>query len=129
LGCIYSHWRGAVSNSKFKIQNYTTQKSFGITPKIDPVAFRLTIDGEVNNPVSLSMEQIQQIPLTSMTIRHVCVEGWAAIVQWDGVGKRGQEGGDGLLTTSEILDLKLLPSRQNNIYTVLETKCDFLPSV
>jgi hypothetical protein len=45
------------------------------------------------------------------------------------VGKRGQEGSDGLLTASEILDLKLLPSRQKNIYTVLETKCDFLPSV
>lgn len=62
--------------------------TFGITPKIDPVAFRLIVDGEVNNPLSLSMEQIQQIPLTSMTIRHVCVEGWAAIVQWGGVRLR-----------------------------------------
>jgi DMSO/TMAO reductase YedYZ molybdopterin-dependent catalytic subunit len=25
------------------------------------------------------------MPLTSMVIRHVCVEGWAAIVQWGGI--------------------------------------------
>ena len=62
--------------------------TFDFTPKIDPVAFRLTIDGEVNNPLSLSMADIQRIPLTSMTIRHVCVEGWAAIVQWSGVRLR-----------------------------------------
>ncbi len=62
--------------------------SFDFTPKIDPVKFRLTVDGEVNNPLSLSLKQIQQMPLTSMTIRHVCVEGWAAIVQWGGVRLR-----------------------------------------
>jgi DMSO/TMAO reductase YedYZ molybdopterin-dependent catalytic subunit len=62
--------------------------SFRFTPKIDPLAFRLTVDGEVNNPLSLSMENIEGMPLTSMTIRHVCVEGWAAIVQWGGVGLR-----------------------------------------
>ena len=62
--------------------------TFGITPKIDPEAFRLIIDGEVNNPLVLSLKDIQQMPLTSMTIRHVCVEGWAAIVQWGGVRLR-----------------------------------------
>ncbi len=62
--------------------------TFGFTPKIDPVSFRLIVDGEVNNPLSLSMEEIQQMPLSSMTIRHVCVEGWAAIVQWAGVKLR-----------------------------------------
>jgi DMSO/TMAO reductase YedYZ molybdopterin-dependent catalytic subunit len=62
--------------------------TFGITPEIDPNAFRLMIDGEVNHPLSLSLNDIQQMPLTSMTIRHVCVEGWAAIVQWSGVRLR-----------------------------------------
>lgn len=62
--------------------------TFDFTPKIDPATFRLTIDGEVNNPFSLNMADIQQMPLTSMTIRHVCVEGWAAIVQWGGVQLR-----------------------------------------
>ncbi len=62
--------------------------TFDITPKIDINTFRLVIDGEVNHPLSLSMTDIQQLPLTSMVIRHVCVEGWAAIVQWGGVRLR-----------------------------------------
>jgi DMSO/TMAO reductase YedYZ molybdopterin-dependent catalytic subunit len=47
--------------------------------------FQLKIDGEVQKPIMLSMAEIRQMPLTSMVIRHVCVEGWAAIVQWGGV--------------------------------------------
>ncbi|MBG1265271.1 molybdopterin-dependent oxidoreductase [Nostoc sp. WHI] len=59
--------------------------TFDFTPQIDPAQFRLTIDGEVANAMQLSMVDIQKLPLTSMVIRHVCVEGWAAIVQWGGV--------------------------------------------
>ncbi len=62
--------------------------TFRFTPAISPVTYRLTIDGEVNNPLSLSMLDLQKLPLTSMVIRHVCVEGWAAIVQWGGVRLR-----------------------------------------
>ncbi|MBD2436779.1 molybdopterin-dependent oxidoreductase [Nostoc sp. FACHB-110] len=62
--------------------------TYDLTPEIDPVAFRLTIDGEVNQPIQLSMTDIYKLPLTSMVIRHVCVEGWAAIVQWGGVRLR-----------------------------------------
>jgi DMSO/TMAO reductase YedYZ molybdopterin-dependent catalytic subunit len=59
--------------------------TFDLTPQLDPATFRLTIDGEVNHPMQLSMTDIHNLPLTSMVIRHVCVEGWAAIVQWGGV--------------------------------------------
>jgi DMSO/TMAO reductase YedYZ molybdopterin-dependent catalytic subunit len=62
--------------------------TFNFTPQIDPIAFRLTVNGEVDNPLSLSIKDIQQMPLTTMTIRHVCVEGWAAIVQWGGIRLR-----------------------------------------
>jgi len=62
--------------------------SFNFTPHIDPTKFRLVIDGAANKSLSLSMAEIQQMPLTSMVIRHVCVEGWAAIVQWGGVRLR-----------------------------------------
>ncbi|MBO3459635.1 molybdopterin-dependent oxidoreductase [Aetokthonos hydrillicola Thurmond2011] len=58
------------------------------TPEIDPATFRLIIDGEVNHPLSMSMPDLQRMPLTSMIIRHVCVEGWAAIVQWGGIRLR-----------------------------------------
>jgi DMSO/TMAO reductase YedYZ molybdopterin-dependent catalytic subunit len=62
--------------------------TFKFTPAIDPVTYRLTIDGEVNRPLSLSMTDLQKLPFTDMVIRHVCVEGWAAIVQWGGVRLR-----------------------------------------
>jgi DMSO/TMAO reductase YedYZ molybdopterin-dependent catalytic subunit len=59
--------------------------TFRYTPIIDTAKYRLIVDGEVNNPLSLSLAEIQALPMTSMIIRHVCVEGWAAIVQWAGV--------------------------------------------
>ncbi len=62
--------------------------SFKSTPIIDLKKYRLIIDGEVNNPLSFSIADIQALPLTSMIIRHVCVEGWAAIVQWGGIRLR-----------------------------------------
>jgi DMSO/TMAO reductase YedYZ molybdopterin-dependent catalytic subunit len=62
--------------------------SFRNTPIIDQEKYRLIVDGEVNNPLSLSMAELQNLPLSSMIIRHVCVEGWAAIVQWGGVRLR-----------------------------------------
>lgn len=59
--------------------------TFAQTPQIDPAKYRLQIEGEVNHPIQLSLGDLQTMPLTSMVIQHVCVEGWAAIVQWGGV--------------------------------------------
>ena len=55
------------------------------TPLIDRDTYRLKLGGKVSQPVLLSMPQIEAMAATSMIIRHVCVEGWAAIVQWGGV--------------------------------------------
>ncbi len=57
-------------------------------PKLDLDAYRLIIDGEVDNPIRLSLPQLNKLPQASMVIQHVCVEGWAAIVQWGGVRLR-----------------------------------------
>lgn len=62
--------------------------TFRGTPIIDVEKYRLIVDGEVEQPLNLSMAEIQSLPLTSMIIRHVCVEGWAAIVQWGGIRLR-----------------------------------------
>ncbi len=59
--------------------------SFDITPELDLTKFRLKLDGEVGQPMQLSLADIQKLPLTSMVMRHICVEGWAAIVHWGGV--------------------------------------------
>jgi DMSO/TMAO reductase YedYZ molybdopterin-dependent catalytic subunit len=59
--------------------------SLETTPEIDPAKFQLIVNGAVKQPMQFSLAQLQQLPLTSMIIRHICVEGWAAIVQWGGV--------------------------------------------
>jgi DMSO/TMAO reductase YedYZ molybdopterin-dependent catalytic subunit len=59
--------------------------SFRGIPSIDLANFQLNVSGEVNNPLRLKTIDIQKMPFRSMTIRHVCVEGWAAIVQWGGM--------------------------------------------
>lgn len=55
------------------------------TPQLDPEQFRLVVDGEVSQPMQFSLADLQALPCKEMVIRHVCVEGWAAIVQWGGV--------------------------------------------
>jgi DMSO/TMAO reductase YedYZ molybdopterin-dependent catalytic subunit len=62
--------------------------TYGFTPEIDLTSFRLTVDGEVGNPLALDLATVQRMLRKSMVIRHVCVEGWAAIVQWAGVPLR-----------------------------------------
>jgi DMSO/TMAO reductase YedYZ molybdopterin-dependent catalytic subunit len=59
--------------------------TFDQTPQIDLAKYRLSIVGEVNHPMQLSLANLQSLSFTSMVIQHVCVEGWAAIVQWGGV--------------------------------------------
>ncbi|MBW4552129.1 MAG: molybdopterin-dependent oxidoreductase [Aphanocapsa sp. GSE-SYN-MK-11-07L] len=55
------------------------------TPLLDPQTYRLEITGDVAHPQILSLAQLQALPVKTMTIRHVCVEGWAAVVQWTGL--------------------------------------------
>ena len=59
--------------------------TFDQTPQLDPLKFRLTINGDVSKPLQLSLSELEKLPQTDMIIRHVCVEGWSAIVQWGGV--------------------------------------------
>jgi DMSO/TMAO reductase YedYZ molybdopterin-dependent catalytic subunit len=58
--------------------------SYDGTPEIDRDQYRLTIDGEVKFPMELNLKALNQLPQTSIIMQHVCVEGWAAIVQWGG---------------------------------------------
>jgi DMSO/TMAO reductase YedYZ molybdopterin-dependent catalytic subunit len=62
--------------------------SYEGTPEIDLDKYRLTVDGDVKFPIELKLSALQQIPPASIVMQHVCVEGWAAIVQWGGVRLR-----------------------------------------
>jgi len=48
-------------------------------------SFRLSVDGMVERPLSLSLAQMSLMPQTSQITRHDCVEGWSAIGKWRGV--------------------------------------------
>ncbi len=49
------------------------------------VDWRLSVDGLVRRPLSLSLAQIGRMPARTQITRHDCVEGWSAIAKWHGV--------------------------------------------
>jgi DMSO/TMAO reductase YedYZ molybdopterin-dependent catalytic subunit len=58
--------------------------SFNGTPTIDPGSYRLTVGGLVSRPLRLELAALTALPQQECVIRHVCVEGWAAVVAWSG---------------------------------------------
>ena len=46
--------------------------------------WRLEVRGLVENPLSLSLENIRKLPQRNQVTRHDCVEGWSAIGEWTG---------------------------------------------
>jgi DMSO/TMAO reductase YedYZ molybdopterin-dependent catalytic subunit len=48
-------------------------------------AWRLTVDGLVRQPLSLSLADIMRMPGITYTVKHHCVEGWTALATWHGV--------------------------------------------
>lgn len=49
------------------------------------VNWRLTVDGLVARPFSMTMAQLRAAPQRTQITRHDCVEGWSAIGEWTGV--------------------------------------------
>jgi DMSO/TMAO reductase YedYZ molybdopterin-dependent catalytic subunit len=50
--------------------------------------WRLAVDGLVQRPLALSLDQIRSLPQRTQITRHDCVEGWSAIGKWTGVPLR-----------------------------------------
>lgn len=46
--------------------------------------YRLVVQGLVDHPLSLSLEEVRALPSRTQITRHDCVEGWSAIAQWKG---------------------------------------------
>ena len=47
-------------------------------------AYRLNITGLVENPQSLSLDELRNMPARTQITRHDCVEGWSCIAKWTG---------------------------------------------
>ena len=57
-----------------------------INPQIKLETYTLTIDGEVENPVTLSWNDFMKLPKTVSTSDFHCVEGWSVLdCKWEGV--------------------------------------------
>lgn len=46
--------------------------------------WRLEVRGLVENPMTLSLDNIRRLPQRTQVTRHDCVEGWSAIGEWTG---------------------------------------------
>jgi DMSO/TMAO reductase YedYZ molybdopterin-dependent catalytic subunit len=46
--------------------------------------WRLKIDGLVERPTTLSLDELRSLPSRTQITRHDCVEGWSAIGKWKG---------------------------------------------
>lgn len=46
--------------------------------------YRLTVQGLVTTPLSLSLADLRALPTRSQITRHDCVEGWSCIAKWTG---------------------------------------------
>ena len=46
--------------------------------------WRLQVRGLVENPLSLTLDNIRRLPQRTQVTRHDCVEGWSAIGEWTG---------------------------------------------
>ncbi len=55
-------------------------------PTFDPASYTLTIDGEVDNPVVLTWDDVQALPMTTRVADFHCVTGWSVEdVRWKGM--------------------------------------------
>ena len=47
--------------------------------------WQLHVDGLVEEPLALSLDELRAMPARTQITRHDCVEGWSAIAKWTGV--------------------------------------------
>jgi DMSO/TMAO reductase YedYZ molybdopterin-dependent catalytic subunit len=52
--------------------------------KVDPATYRLVVDGLVNKPLSLGLEEAGKLPRSKKVVRIDCVEGWSVTALWEG---------------------------------------------
>jgi len=65
--------------------DYPTVTYFGAGTKVDVTKWRLTIDGAVDHPLSLSYDNILKLPTIEAKLPLQCVQGWRVERTWRGV--------------------------------------------
>jgi sulfoxide reductase catalytic subunit YedY len=89
--------------------------------KIDP--YGLQIDGLVDRPGTLSLEQVEKLGLEERIDRFRCVEAWAMTVPWSGVSMAALMRHVGVKSTAthvafhSVLDPDNMPGQKNDYFT------------
>lgn len=47
--------------------------------------WRIPIEGLVNRPVALSLDDLKRMPRRNQITMHICEQGWSAVAEWSGV--------------------------------------------
>ncbi|HET8708645.1 MAG TPA: molybdopterin-dependent oxidoreductase, partial [Candidatus Saccharimonadales bacterium] len=50
--------------------------------------WRLQVGGLVENELSLSLDELKEMPYQEQITKHICIQGWSAIGEWGGVHMR-----------------------------------------
>jgi DMSO/TMAO reductase YedYZ molybdopterin-dependent catalytic subunit len=64
--------------------DFPVETLFGRQDPVDAVAYRLVIEGEVEEPLSLTYEELLALPAVEHRIRLSCVSGWTEVPTWRG---------------------------------------------
>jgi DMSO/TMAO reductase YedYZ molybdopterin-dependent catalytic subunit len=65
-----------------------TARSAGVEEAATSPDYRLTVEGNVRTPLSLTMEQLRAMPQRETVLPITCVDGWSATATWRGVRVR-----------------------------------------
>lgn len=80
----------------------------------DPTAWRLTVQGLVRTPLTLSLDELQRMPRVTYTVKHHCVEGWSAIATWTGVPVSALAERCGMTPASRFIDFASFDAGYSN---------------
>jgi DMSO/TMAO reductase YedYZ molybdopterin-dependent catalytic subunit len=65
-----------------------TARSAGVTASATSPAYRLTVQGNVRTPLSLSLAELRELPAREADLTVTCVDGWSASATWRGIPVR-----------------------------------------
>lgn len=77
--------RGAAAAAAVE-SDFVTYSAAGVIPAIKPVDYRLRVDGAVDAPYDLTLDQLRALPSVDIVKNFQCVTGWVVpSVHWTGV--------------------------------------------
>lgn len=76
--------RGMISKTPFANETAPPNEAFKRHQATGFMDWRLTVDGMVTHPASLSLADLRTLPVRSQITEVVCEEGWSYIAEWIG---------------------------------------------